>query len=113
MIQKAILKAKMHTPELVDHVVGAVFLGTPFKGSSIQRYAMASGNLLSRVGRGNAEILGMTDPNSRTLMDQLDDFARIVHTQLIPLRCFFEQRETDVTRYLTKKLSPLLSHKVC
>jgi hypothetical protein len=84
---------------IADHTIGALFLGTPFLGSSKAKYALIATAILDYiipVQRGNVKDL---EVRSKKLTDINQEFAKYLkerdRSRELPhleLACFFEER---------------------
>jgi hypothetical protein len=75
-------------------IVGLVFLGSPFRGTTWQYLAASIAQLMRPAGSHDGIIkqLGYDEP---ALLDKLHDFYRLRNRLLTPVTCFYELFETD------------------
>ncbi|PGH18658.1 hypothetical protein AJ80_04405 [Polytolypa hystricis UAMH7299] len=116
VIEKALLLAKLHEedyPGIFKCTSGIVFLGTPHRGSSFQSPASVIASVASALGLGKkSQILSVLEKDSESLADLVYDFARTVRTGNIEIFCFFEQRESDVSKIVKPQSLDWISYKV-
>jgi hypothetical protein len=101
VIEKALVLAKLRIEEygmILQSTAGAVFLGTPHRGTAAQTLVRQVLVILSIFRRVEPGLLQLLRLNSESLRDLLYDFTLMVHEVDIPLFCFFEQHPTDIMR---------------
>jgi hypothetical protein len=92
--------------------VGAVFLGTPFKGTAAHRKAqwlVAYGGLMGE--KTSVALIKDLDRSTGVLDDLVYEFALSAHTDNyhLPISCFFETKATNLSKkVLPKSLSNYL-----
>ncbi len=84
---------------IADHTIGTLFLGTPFLGSSLAKYATIAAAILDYIiptQRGNVKDLEM---RSKKLTDICEAFAKFIKARdrsrdlpHLEVACFFEER---------------------
>lgn len=97
-------------PEKVEYMrifecfAGAIFFGTPFRGSSAQARAMLLATFLEKVGRPiPTQMLQLLDPGRDSLDELRRDFASLVFREpRSDIVCIYEQAKTN---YLEEKVS--------
>lgn len=95
--------------------VGAVFLGTPFKGTDAHRKAqwlVAYGGLIGE--KTSAALIKDLDRNTGVLNNLIDEFALSANMDNyhLPISCFFETKPTNLSKkVLPKSLSNYLKVK--
>ncbi|KAF2663510.1 ankyrin [Microthyrium microscopicum] len=96
--------------DLLDQTIGAIFLGTPLRGSAAARPAIWK-NMLSSVFIGteasNLLLADLTEYSSR-LQSLLEEFARLVVRRKRPIQiiCFYETRVTTISKAVFWGLFP-------
>lgn len=107
MIAKAIVLASIDvgtSRDIFNTTTGCVFFGTPFRGapifSSIKTYVSAAEK--QNKGVIGSPLLDLLQPDNRELSQLRIDFTRLATTnnQTISCHCFWEQRESDITKLL-------------
>lgn len=93
--------------EVVDHTCGAIFLGTPFKGSEKAPWAELVRRSLKMFGDSNNQTIKDLDKRSEKLRAISNDFHLLLSRRLsseslkpIQVACFFEEIETTKTLFL-------------
>ncbi|KAI1115874.1 hypothetical protein F5Y14DRAFT_409581 [Nemania sp. NC0429] len=86
-----------HRP-LLDHIVGLVFLGTPFRGTEWKALLNTLALLMRPFGshEGIARELSYDEPR---LLDKLHYFCRLCNKLSIPVSCFHELYETGYGKW--------------
>ncbi|KAI1172200.1 hypothetical protein F4777DRAFT_582141 [Nemania sp. FL0916] len=79
---------------LLDHVVGLVFLGTPFRGTKWQLFLNALTQIMLPASSHDGIVRELKFDDSR-LADKLHYFCRLINKVSMPVACFFELYETD------------------
>ncbi|KAK2589758.1 hypothetical protein QQS21_012564 [Conoideocrella luteorostrata] len=96
VIQHALLYAdsEREFTYLPNLVTGLVFLGSPFRGSEMQRYASFAARIMFLAGShtGIIDDLGYDSPATT---DKLHSFCRLRERMCIPVSCFFELYATN------------------
>ncbi|KAH9206212.1 SesB protein [Leptodontidium sp. 2 PMI_412] len=87
--------------EVVNHTCGAIFLGTPFKGSSKAPWATLAEKVLGIFGDSNDQTIQDLDKSSKKLQQISVDFLKLLQTRFsskelrpIQVACFFETKST-------------------
>ena len=81
---------------LVTSTVGIVFLGTPHRGTSAQKWGEIVAVSAKAMGFDFEDsILKDLREDSETLRDLLYKFSLLVNKTSIEIHCCFEQHETD------------------
>ncbi|KAK1252185.1 hypothetical protein MKX08_003372 [Trichoderma sp. CBMAI-0020] len=108
VIAKAIILASIDvgtSRDVFNTTTGCIFFGTPFRGasifSSITAYAVAAEK--QNKGAIESTLLDLLQPDNRELRQLRIEFTRLATTnnQTISCHCFWEQRESDITKLLT------------
>lgn len=113
---KATISASLHHEDyegIIASMAGVIFLGTPHRGSGSQSWARLIGGVAAKFGLGKPGIVDIIESNSTALRDQLYDFALVVNRKTIPLFCFFEQHESDISKIVVPKPLQLVKYRVC
>ncbi|KAL7942253.1 hypothetical protein V8C42DRAFT_360339 [Trichoderma barbatum] len=79
---------------ILNHSIGFISLGTPFRGSQMQGLAKTAAGILS-MGGSHKGIIGDLALNNQTLLDKLHAFCRLRDEISLPTCCFFELKQTD------------------
>ncbi|EPS42862.1 hypothetical protein H072_3143 [Dactylellina haptotyla CBS 200.50] len=111
VIEKALTAARITRgfSNIVDHVAGVVFLATPHKGTGSQSSAAVVANIAAYAGIGQrSQLVDSLEPQSDFLEDIVRSFSQLANDIRIPLRCFFEQRKTDVSAIIRAYMPPFL-----
>lgn len=105
LVEQAILYANSETeftymPKLIT---GLIFLGSPFRGSEMQRYAYFVARIMSPAGShtGIIDDLGYDSP---AMTDKLYSFCRLREKMHIPVSCFFELYATNYGKKISVPL---------
>ncbi|KAH7159350.1 hypothetical protein DER46DRAFT_560375 [Fusarium sp. MPI-SDFR-AT-0072] len=98
LIEQAIVSASRHgsrDTEIAESTVGAVFLGTPHRGSNAAAWGALITSLAPSWFFPEGRILKDLEEQSGALTDRLHDFSRWLFVESVPVACFFEQLVTD------------------
>lgn len=91
------LKSDKALRSIQDHTIGALFLGTPFQGSSLASYGSLGINLLTYIMRTQPDSLETLKKKSKKLIDINIKFAKFLKERdlahdmpRLQMACFFE-----------------------
>ena len=91
------LKSDKALQSIPDHTIGALFLGTPFQGSSLASYGSLAINLLTYIMRTQPDSLETLEKKSKKLADINTKFAKFLKERdlahdkpRLQIACFFE-----------------------
>lgn len=91
------LKSDKALRSVQDHTIGALFLGTPFQGSSLASYGSLAINLLKYIMRTQPDSLETLEKKSKKLADINVKFAKFLKERdlahdmpRLQIACFFE-----------------------
>lgn len=91
------LKSDKALRSIQDHTIGALFLGTPFQGSSLASYGSLAINLLKYIMRTQPDSLETLEKKSKKLADINVKFAKFLKERdlahdmpRLQIACFFE-----------------------
>lgn len=91
------LKSDKAHQSVQDHTIGALFLGTPFQGSSLASYGSLAINLLKYIMRTQPDSLETLEKKSKKLADINVKFAKFLKERdlahdmpRLQIACFFE-----------------------
>lgn len=82
---------------LPEYTAGFIALGSPFRGTEMQRVAGIVASMMVLVDSYIGIIRDLAYDNDY-LRDKLDEFCRLKENTSIPKVCFFEQYKTDYGR---------------
>ncbi|EPE35217.1 alpha/beta-Hydrolase [Glarea lozoyensis ATCC 20868] len=95
--------------EVVEHTCGAIFLGTPFKGSDKAMWAKMAKKVLGMFGDSTDQTIRDLDKRSTKLQQISIDFHLLLQKRYaskdqkpIQVACFFEQKTTRKTWWKAK-----------
>ncbi|KAH6662740.1 SesB protein [Halenospora varia] len=95
---------------VVNNTCGAVFLGTPFRGSSKAPWATLAENFLGIFNDSNDKTIKVLDKSSKKLRAISEDFLKLLQTRYsskelkpIQVACFYEGYKTTKTVMKMKK----------
>ncbi|KAJ6439025.1 Kinesin light chain [Purpureocillium lavendulum] len=96
VIQHALLYAESREEfsDLVQNTVGFISLGSPFRGTKMQKMADIAAQLMTLVGSQRSIIRDLAFDHE-TLRDKLQEFCQLCQRLSIPASCFFELYKTD------------------
>jgi protein SERAC1 len=97
----------MQSQEVVNSTCGAIFLGTPFKGSAKASWAQIARQLLKMFGDTNDQTIKDLEKRSEKLRTISNDFHILLEQRLksdslkaLQVACFFEEIKTTRTLFL-------------
>lgn len=97
---------------LVDHTIGALFLGTPFLGSSLATYGATAVSLLKNIMKVQGDSLDTLKTKSKKLAAVNESFAEFLKARdrshdkpLLEIACFFEERPIAGKVFVVPKMS--------
>ncbi|KAM3516472.1 hypothetical protein NHJ13051_009881 [Beauveria bassiana] len=112
VIEKAIVRASVDQGPyrgLVDALRGVILLGTPHRGSNIQKVGSILSQCAALCNYGESHLIVLVDETSVETKDMIHDFVKImIQKGLMKARavvCFFENRKTNIGRRLPGKPS--------
>lgn len=104
------LKSDKALQSIPDHTIGALFLGTPFQGSSLASYGTIAVNLLKCIMRTQPDSLETLMKKSKKLADINTKFAKFLKERdlahdmpRLQIACFFESLPVMGTFVVSKE----------
>ena len=89
---------------LLRSIAGVLFLGAPFRGSSMQPLAALLARIVAPIGYAkHSEVLQWLSPESVPIKDLLHDFLLVVNNRSIPLVCFHELLDSKIPKVPSQK----------
>ena len=85
---------------VAQSIVGAMFLGTPHRGSGVATWGAMLASLELPGFINENRILNELQEQSGTLTDRLHDFSRWLFSESVPVVCCFETQPTDYSSRL-------------
>jgi hypothetical protein len=89
--------------QVLNRVIGIIFLGTPFRGSPVAEAAQLRIQVVRSFGKETHQALidDLCRQNGR-LDELVHEFGEFVHrpSSRIPIKCFYERKYTNVTKAL-------------
>src|ERR671933_2010183 len=83
--------------QITQSTCGAVFLGTPFRGSKASSWGKTLANCAAALGfRSDDRLLKTLMENSEVMERLMDDFTSITRELPMKLICFYETKQTKL-----------------
>ncbi|PFH59149.1 hypothetical protein XA68_12752 [Ophiocordyceps unilateralis] len=107
VIAKAVTLMKREAqrwPNMLEHVAGAIFFGTPFRGADSAVWAGIWAKLNNSVFAKDlkSQLLDLMDPRASGIHELRNEFNQLATTLQPPIKlcCFWEQEETDPSDFV-------------
>jgi len=123
VIEQAIVQAgsagSAHGVNILDVLVGIIFMGTPHAGSDMAKFGLTVAHAATVLNLGQATLLEDVEKDSWRMRETIDTFIQIVQGKSLKhddeIVCFFENKPTDYSArvpFIGRLSSTLLSGMV-
>src|SRR5919202_2092198 len=101
---QALVYAYLHNDQTYKQITqstcGAVFLGTPFRGSKASSWGKTLANCAAALGfQSDDRLLKTLSENSEVMERLMDDFTSIAWELSMKLICFYETKQTTLGKF--------------